>query len=140
MNIFTKHKSDIAVWLIVATVAIFQKTTLCDFLTVRPVTGRPVVCHDGTETPPLGSVEPRPRCRGENQRRVDQPQRLYWESTHELPPRCEIARRERMTVHQLCTSIARTKPAALSLTVAIRCYALGYFCKDVTARSGIARG
>jgi len=45
----------------------------------------------------------------------------------------EIAQREGLTLHQLCTSIKEAKPPALSLTVAIRCYALHYFCDAVTA-------
>ena len=45
----------------------------------------------------------------------------------------EIARREGLTLHQLCTSIKEAKPPALSLTVTIRCYALHYFCDAVTA-------
>jgi predicted DNA-binding ribbon-helix-helix protein len=45
----------------------------------------------------------------------------------------EIAQREGLTLHQLCTSIKEAKPPALSLTVAIRCYALHYFCDVATA-------
>jgi predicted DNA-binding ribbon-helix-helix protein len=48
----------------------------------------------------------------------------------------DIARREQITLHELCTLIAETKPPALSLTVAVRCYALGYFCEAVTAEAG----
>jgi predicted DNA-binding ribbon-helix-helix protein len=47
----------------------------------------------------------------------------------------EIAQREGLTLHQLCTSIKEAKPPALSLTVAIRCYALHYFCDAVNRRS-----
>lgn len=47
----------------------------------------------------------------------------------------EIAARERMTLHQLCTFIAEARPAVLSLTVSVRCYAVGYFAAKVAARS-----
>lgn len=46
----------------------------------------------------------------------------------------DVARRERQTVHELCTEIAAAKPRALSLTAAIRSYLLGYF------RRRVARG
>ena len=49
----------------------------------------------------------------------------------------EISRRERMTLHELCTLIAEAKPPALSLTVAIRCYVLGYFCEAARAEKTV---
>jgi predicted DNA-binding ribbon-helix-helix protein len=39
----------------------------------------------------------------------------------------DVAGRRGVTVNDLCTSIAATKPRALSLTAAIRCYLLSYF-------------
>jgi predicted DNA-binding ribbon-helix-helix protein len=39
----------------------------------------------------------------------------------------EIAQCERTTLHELCTAVARQKTPALSLTVAMRAYALQYF-------------
>ncbi|MGA8494298.1 MAG: ribbon-helix-helix domain-containing protein [Xanthobacteraceae bacterium] len=47
-----------------------------------------------------------------------------------------IAAREAMTLHELCTVIAEAKPAALSLTVSVRCYAVGYFASTVGGRAG----
>lgn len=39
----------------------------------------------------------------------------------------DVARRERVTVNELCTSIAAAKPRALSVSAAIRSYLLDYF-------------
>jgi predicted DNA-binding ribbon-helix-helix protein len=39
----------------------------------------------------------------------------------------EIAAREGITRHELCTTIADSKPRALSMTAALRCYIIGYF-------------
>ena len=35
--------------------------------------------------------------------------------------------REGITRHELCTTIADSKPRALSMTAALRCYIVGYF-------------
>ena|SRR5271156_5642077 len=50
----------------------------------------------------------------------------------------EIARRERVTVHELCAAINSEKPPALSLTVAIRIAVLRYY-HDAATASGHAR-
>jgi predicted DNA-binding ribbon-helix-helix protein len=39
----------------------------------------------------------------------------------------DVAQREGISVNELCWKIERAKPAALSLTVAIRTWLLGYF-------------
>jgi predicted DNA-binding ribbon-helix-helix protein len=48
----------------------------------------------------------------------------------------EIAEREQTTLDELCTLIAEERPPAMSVSGAIRCYALGYFCEAATARAG----
>jgi predicted DNA-binding ribbon-helix-helix protein len=55
----------------------------------------------------------------------------------------EIARRERMTVHQLCSEVDRRRQES-SLTAAIRVFALSYFrtaaTEDGHRRAGHGRG
>jgi len=45
----------------------------------------------------------------------------------------EIARREDVTIHELCTAINAEKPRTLSLTVAVRVAVLQYFYDAATA-------
>jgi predicted DNA-binding ribbon-helix-helix protein len=40
---------------------------------------------------------------------------------------CDVAQRERVSIDELCTTIAAARPAALSRTVAIRAWLLSYF-------------
>jgi predicted DNA-binding ribbon-helix-helix protein len=46
----------------------------------------------------------------------------------------EIATHEGVNVHRLCASIDERKPRDLSLTVAVRCYVLEYFCHASRSR------
>jgi predicted DNA-binding ribbon-helix-helix protein len=57
--------------------------------------------------------------------------RLTWQASY------EIAARERITVHELCTAIHSEKPHALSLTAAIRLAVLQYY-RDAATEAGHA--
>src|ERR1700676_5153490 len=48
----------------------------------------------------------------------------------------EIAERERMTLHELCTVVAQASPGAWAVSVARPCFTPGYFCEAVAARAG----
>jgi predicted DNA-binding ribbon-helix-helix protein len=54
---------------------------------------------------------------------------LTWGALH------DIAQRERVTVHALCTAVDSRKPRALSLTVAVRVAVLQYY-RDVATDPG----